>query len=69
MINEVNYDPESGIEGDSNGDGQYVHDNDEFIEFYNSGPEIDLAGYTISDADAVRHTFPSGESLIPSKEF
>lgn len=66
LINEVNYDPESGIEGDANGDGTRSAHDDEFIEFYNSGPEIDLAGYTISDADAVRHTFPSGESLIPS---
>jgi len=66
LINEVNYDPESGLEGDANGDGTRSAHDDEFIEFYNSGPEIDLAGYTISDADAVRHTFPSGESLIPS---
>jgi hypothetical protein len=66
LINEVNYDPESGLEGDANGDGTRSAHDDEFIEFYNSGPEIDLAGYTISDVDAVRHTFPSGESLIPS---
>ena len=66
LINEVLYDPPSGDAGDANGDGNRSAHDDEFIEFYNSGPEIDLAGYTISDAVAVRHTFPSGESLIPS---
>lgn len=66
LINEINYDPVTSPEGDANGDGTRSAQGDEFIEFYNSGPEIDLAGYTISDADAVRHTFPSGESLIPS---
>ncbi len=66
LINEVLYDPASGDAGDANGDGNRSPHDDEFIEFYNSGPEIDLAGYTISDAVAVRHTFPSGESLIPS---
>jgi len=66
MINEVLYDPSnSGLEGDSNGDGSYVQDEDEFIEFYNSGLEIDISGYTISDAQEVRHTFPAG-SIIPS---
>ena len=66
LINEINYDPVTSPEGDANGDGTRSAQGDECIEFYNSGPEIDLAGYTISDADAVRHTFPSGESLIPS---
>jgi hypothetical protein len=66
MINEVLYDPSnSGLEGDSNGDGSYVQDEDEFIEFYNSGLEIDLSGYTISDATQLRHTFPTG-SIIPA---
>jgi len=65
MINEVLYDPSnSGLEGDSNGDGSYVQDEDEFIEFYNSGLEIDISGYTISDAQELRHTFPGG-SIIP----
>jgi hypothetical protein len=66
LINEINYDPVTSPEGDANGDGTRSAHDDEFIEFFNSGPEIDLTGYTISDADAVRHTFPSGESLIPS---
>ncbi len=64
LINEVNYDPESGLPGDANGDGTRSPLEDEFLEFFNSGPEIDLSGYTISDAGQIRHTFPSG-SIIP----
>lgn len=64
LINEVHYDPASGSAGDANGDGARDANEDEFIEFFNSGPEIDLSGYTISDASQVRHTFPSG-SVIP----
>lgn len=64
LINEVNYDPESGLAGDANGDGTRDANEDEFIEFFNSGPELDLSGYTISDASRTRHTFPSG-SIVP----
>ena len=64
LINEVHYDPESGDPGDANGDGTRDANEDEFIEFFNSGPELDLSGYTISDASSVRHTFPSG-TIIP----
>ena len=61
IINEVLYDPSNqGLDGDANGDGQYVHDDDEFIEFFNLGGTLDISGYTISDADAIRHTFPAG---------
>ena len=65
IVNEVLYDPPSGIVGDANGDGTRDANEDEFIEFYNSGLEIDLSGYTISDSSQLRHTFPSG-SIIPS---
>ena len=65
IINEVLYDPPSGDAGDANGDGFREANEDEFIEFYNSGFEIDLSGYTISDESQLRHTFPSG-SIIPS---
>jgi hypothetical protein len=64
LINEVLYDPASGDAGDANGDGTRDSNEDEFIEFFNSGPAIDLSGYTISDAASVRHTFPSG-TIIP----
>ena len=65
MINEVLYDPPSGDAGDANGDGARHPHEDGFIEFYNSGLEIDLSGYTVSDASQLRHTFPTG-SIIPA---
>jgi len=64
LINEVHYDPASGSAGDANGDGTRSPLQDEFIEFFNSGPQIDLSGYTISDASQVRHIFPAG-SIVP----
>ena len=66
LINEVNYDPASGSAGDANGDGTRDPNEDEFIEFFNSGPELDLSGYTISDASSLRHTFPAGTILQPN---
>jgi hypothetical protein len=65
LINEVLYDPASGSAGDANGDGSRDANEDEFIEFYNSGPEIDLTGYTVSDESSERHVFPPG-SIVPS---
>ena len=64
LINEVLYDPPADNPGDANNDGVRDANDDEFIEFYNSGPELDLSGYTISDADELRHTFPPG-SIVP----
>lgn len=60
LINEVLYDPPAGSAGDANNDGTRDFDEDEFIEFFNSGPELDLSGYTISDADEIKHIFPEG---------
>ena len=66
IINEVLYDPSNqGLDGDANGDGEYVHDEDEFLEFYNMGGQIDISGYTISDAAQERHVFPSG-TILPA---
>ena len=67
LINEVNYDPSNqGLNGDTNGDGLYAQDDDEFIELFNSTEnDLDLSGYTVSDAAAVRHTFPPG-TIMPS---
>ncbi|MDA9067822.1 lamin tail domain-containing protein [Flavobacteriaceae bacterium] len=71
MINEVLYDPPAGDNvGDANGDGSRDPNEDEFIEFYNSGLEIDISGYTITDnrpadGEQLRHTFPEG-SIIPA---
>ena len=66
LINEVLYDPASGAAGDANGDGTRDANQDEFIEFFNSGPELDMSGYTISDASETRHTFPTGTILQPN---
>ena len=66
LINEVNYDPASEDTGDANGDGIRDANEDEFIEFFNSGPELDLSGFTISDASSLRHTFPAGTILQPN---
>ncbi|PQJ79703.1 lamin tail domain-containing protein [Polaribacter porphyrae] len=64
IINEVLYDPASDLTGDANGDGTRDANEDEFIEFFNSGLELDISGYTIEDASRLRHTFPTG-SIIP----
>jgi hypothetical protein len=63
LINEVNYDPASDAPGDANGDGIRSPLDDEFIEFFNSGLALDISGYTLSDADQIRHTFPAGTIL------
>ena len=65
IINEVLYDPPSGNAGDANGDGTREAQEDEFIEFYNMGGQIDISGYTIFDAAQERHVFPSG-TIIPA---
>ena len=65
IINEVLYDPPSGNTGDANGDGTREAQEDEFIEFYNMGGQIDISGYTISDAAQERHVFPSG-TILPA---
>ena len=65
IINEVLYDPPSGIEGDANGDGIREAQEDEFIEFVNLGGTIDLSGYTVHDNAQERHVFPQG-TILPS---
>ena len=70
LINEVHYDPASDLSGDANGDGVRDANGDEFIEFFNSGPELDISGYEIYDAknlalEVPRHVFPAG-TIVPS---
>jgi len=70
LINEVLYDPAAGEAGDANGDGTRDPNEDEFIEFFNSGPALDISGYQIYDASALssntpRHVFPAG-TIVPS---
>jgi hypothetical protein len=64
LINEVLYDPADGIAGDANNDGTRHPLEDEFVELFNSNLPLDISGYTLSDADMVRHVFPSG-TIIP----
>jgi len=50
ILNEVLYDPPSGIDGDANGDGVRDANEDEFIELINvSNSDIDLSGYEFYD--------------------
>jgi predicted extracellular nuclease len=64
VINEIHADPDGSIAGDANGDGVRDGTRDEFVEIINtSGTEVDIAGWTLSDAVGVRHTFPAG-SLV-----
>jgi len=67
VINEFLADPASGLPGDANGDGVRNGSQDEFVEIVNTsaGP-LDLSGWTLADAVAVRHTFPAG-SVVPSQ--
>lgn len=64
LINEVLYDPPLGSSGDANNDGTRDPNEDEFIEFFNSGPELDMSGWTVSDASQLRHVFPTG-TVVP----
>ena len=65
IINEVLYDPPSGISGDANGDGTREAQEDEFIEFVNLGGTLDLSGYKVHDNAQERHIFPQG-TVLPS---
>ena len=67
VLNETMFDPASDITGDANGDGTRDQLQDEFIEFFNnSSSPLDISGFTISDATALRHTFPAS-TVIPAK--
>ncbi|WP_420644077.1 lamin tail domain-containing protein [Candidatus Leptofilum sp.] len=66
VINEFLADPATDITGDANGDGTRDSSDDEFVEIVNiSGADLDVSGWSISDAVQVRHTFPTG-SVIPA---
>jgi hypothetical protein len=75
IINEVLFDPPSGISGDANGDGTRSSSEDEFIEFINnSSAPLDISGYKIYDTtnynllpgiDTPRHAV-SANTIIPA---
>ncbi|MCB0769700.1 MAG: lamin tail domain-containing protein [Flavobacteriales bacterium] len=66
-INEILADPSNvGMDGDANGDGTVNSSDDEFVELVNFGATpLDISGWTLSDAVAVRHTFPAS-TVIPA---
>jgi hypothetical protein len=67
-INEYLADPPDGQLGDANGDGVRDSAQDEFVEIVNrTSTPIEVGGFTVHDADAVRFTFPPG-TVIPAGE-
>lgn len=60
VINEISADPDATA-GDANGDGTVNTSQDEFVEIINNtGADLDISGWTLSDGFGVRHTFPAG---------
>ncbi len=67
-INEYLADPPDGTAGDANGDGTRDSSQDEFVEIMNrTGSPVDVGGFSISDADSIRFTFPPA-TVIPANE-
>jgi hypothetical protein len=65
VINEIYANPDPFL-GDANGDGQVHSREDEFIEIVNLGSNsLHLDGWTVSDRDRVRHSFPENTWLPP----
>ena len=76
LLNEVLYDPSnSGLDGDANGDGEYVHNDDEFVELVNvSNSNLDISGYEFYDnanlmSGVPNHIVPPGTVLSPMKAY
>ncbi|MEL7118814.1 MAG: lamin tail domain-containing protein [Bacteroidota bacterium] len=69
LVNEIHADPKPGLEGDANGDGVRVFQEDEFIEFINISDEaIDISGYTYEDSRGITfHEFPDGTVVQPGE--
>ena len=73
VLNEVLYDPPSGLDGDANGDGVRDPNDDEFVEFVNDTDSImDLSGYKIYDATRLaagtpNHEFPESTLINPGQ--
>src|SRR5205085_3640871 len=72
VINEYLADPPgsaaSDLIGDANGDGTRSSSDDEFVEVVNrTSAPINVGGFKLHDANAVRFTFPAG-TMIPAGE-
>ena len=65
VYNELHIDPASDITGDANGDGTREPQEDEFIEFYNYGSDLNISGWSVHDNAEERHIFPDG-TVIPA---
>lgn len=64
ILNEFLADPD----GDSNGDEISSTDDDEFLEFVNTGStNLDISGWTVEDANGTTHTFDNPTVLKPSQ--
>ncbi len=64
VINEIAFRVKNDPSGDANGDGTTVQREDEFIEVVNgSGMTVDISGWTLSDADKIRHVFEASTIL------
>jgi hypothetical protein len=68
-LNEILADPPADLEGDANADGVRDASDDEFIEIMNcGGSEVDLSGWSLTDATSVRHLFSDSASIVVSGE-
>jgi len=68
VINEFLADPPDGAAGDANNDDVRSSEADEFVEIVNgTDTPIDISGYSVSDSERVRHTFPAN-TLLPAGE-
>lgn len=62
VLNEILSDPD----GDTNGDGTTNSDDDEFLEFVNTGSsDLDISNWTIEDGSGTTHTFENPTVLKP----
>lgn len=65
VINEIHADPDP-TNGDADGDGNSNTDDDEFVEIVNvESVNVNITGWTISDAQGRRHTF-SDNTILPA---
>ncbi len=67
VINEIHADPDA-TNGDANGDGTTSTTQDEFVEIFNNDAmSFDLSGFTLNDANGIRHIFPAGTIIEPNQ--
>jgi len=68
LLNEIHADPASDLTGDANADGFRDPIQDEFLEWVNTGTStVNVSGWTLHDATALRHIFPAGSTVNPGQ--